>query len=129
MARRLDRRLHGLANKLGLSYTRYADDLTFSGDDSLQGRIGYLMARVRHIAEDEGYAVNERPSVRRRELRRLRSILHRARTEGLERQNREGKPNFVAWLQGKIAYVRMSRPELGAKLQEELQRIVDKKID
>lgn len=150
VARRLDRRLRGLSDKLGLTYTRYADDLTFSGDDSVQGRTGYLMARVRHIAEEEGYTVNEkksrvlrrntaqmvtglvvneRPSVRRRELRRLRAILHRARTEGLESQNREGKPNFVAWLQGKIAYVRMSRPEIGAKLQKELQRIVDKKSD
>lgn len=147
VARRLDRRLHGLAEKLGLTYTRYADDLTFSGDDSLNRRIGYLMARVRHIALDEGYlvnekksrvlrrntaqivtglVVNERPSVRRRELRRLRAILHRARTEGLERQNRDGKPNFVAWLQGKIAYIRMSRPELGAKMQEELQRVLAK---
>lgn len=145
VARRLDRRLRGLAEKLGLTYTRYADDLTFSGDDSLNRRAGYLMARVRHIALEEGYLVNEKksrvlrrnaaqmvtglvvnehPSVRRRDLRRLRAILHRARTEGLERQNREGKPNFVAWLQGKIAYVRMSRPELGAKLQEELQKLL-----
>ncbi|MGH7172693.1 MAG: reverse transcriptase family protein, partial [Gemmataceae bacterium] len=145
VARRLDRRLRGLANKLGLTYTRYADDLTFSGDDNLNGRVGYLMARVRHLAEDEGYVVNEkksrvlrrntaqlvtglvvneRPSVRRRELRRLRAILHRARTEGLQRQNREGRPNFLAWLQGKIAYVRMSRPDIGAKLHAELQQIL-----
>ncbi len=147
VARRLDRRLRGLANKLSLTYTRYADDLTFSGDDSLNGRVGYLMARVRHIAEDEGYVVNEkksrvlrrntaqmvtglvvneRPSVRRCELRRLRAILHRARTEGLERQNRDGRPNFLAWLQGKIAYVRMSRPDLGAKLHAQLQQILAK---
>ncbi|HZV04030.1 MAG TPA: reverse transcriptase family protein [Gemmataceae bacterium] len=145
VARRLDRRLVGLANKLGLGYTRYADDLTFSGDETLQGRVGYLMARVRHIAEEEGYrindkksrvlrrntaqmvtglVVNERPSVRRRELRRLRAILHRARTEGLERQNREGRPNFLAWLQGKIAYVRMARPDIGAKLHAELQQLL-----
>jgi RNA-directed DNA polymerase len=150
VARKLDRRLLGLANKLGLNYTRYADDLTFSGDDALNGRAGYLMARVRHIAEDEGFAVNEkksrilrrntaqtvtglvvneRPSVCRRELRRLRAILHRARTEGLDRQNGEGRPNFVAWLQGKIAYVRMSRPEIGAKLQSELRQILTMKPD
>ncbi len=145
VARRLDRRLRGLADKLGLTYTRYADDLTFSGDDRLKGRIGYLMARVRHIAEEEGYVVNEKksrvlrrntaqlvtglvvnekPTVRRRELRRLRAILNRAKTEGLERQNREARPNFVAWLQGKIAYVRMSRPDLGAKLHSQLQQIL-----
>jgi retron-type reverse transcriptase len=145
VARRLDRRLRGLSAKLGLTYTRYADDLTFSGDESLNERIGYLMAGVRHFAEDEGYTVNDkksrvlrrntaqmvtglvvnkRPGVRRREVRRLRAILHRARTEGLERQNREGRPNFLAWLQGKIAYIRMSRPEVGAKLHEELRQIL-----
>ena len=100
VARRLDRRLGGLAGKLGITYTRYADDLTFSGDGELEGRVGYLMARVRHIAQDEGFAVNEaksrvlrrnaaqvvtglvvngRPGVPRAEVRRLRAILHRAR--------------------------------------------------
>lgn len=68
---------------------------------------------------------SEDPFSERRD-RRLRAILHRARTEGLERQNREDRPNFLAWLQGKIAYVRMSRPEIGAKLHEELQQILAK---
>jgi retron-type reverse transcriptase len=147
-ARWLDRRLHGLSAKLGLTYTRYADDLTFSGDESLNARIGYLMARVRHFAAEEGYAVNEKksrvlrrntaqmvtglvvnehPGVRRREVRRLRAILHRAQTEGLEAQNREGRPNFRAWLQGKIAYVRMSRPEVGARLHEELRQLLGRR--
>lgn len=144
VARRLDRRLQGLANKLGLIYTRYADDLTFSGDDSMKDRVGYLMARVRHLAQDEGFAVNEpksrvlrrntaqlvtglvvndRPGVPRDEIRRLRAILHRARTEGLESQNRERHPNFPAWLRGKIAYVSMSRPEVGARLLAELDAL------
>lgn len=145
VARRLDRRLGGLASRLGLSFTRYADDLTFSGDEALEGRVGYLMARVRHIAGEEGFAVNEaksrvlrqgtaqtvtglvvndRPGVRRSEVRRLRAILHRARSEGLAAQNREGRPDFLAWLRGKIAFVAMARPETGAALMTELESLL-----
>jgi RNA-directed DNA polymerase len=144
VARRLDKRLAGLAAKLELTYTRYADDLTFSGGDSLEGRVGYLMARIRHITRDEGFTVNEgktrvlrqgtaqtvtglvvndRPGVCRAEVRRLRAILHRARTQGLEKQNTEGRPHFSAWLRGKIAFVAMVRPETGAKLRSELEAL------
>ncbi len=62
VAIRLDRRLGGLARKLDLSYTRYADDLTFSGDAPLETQVGYVMARLRHIASEEGFAVNEAKS-------------------------------------------------------------------
>jgi retron-type reverse transcriptase len=147
VARRLDKRLSGLAAKLDLTYTRYADDLTFSGGDALEGRVGYLMARVRHIARDEGFTVNEaktrvlrqgtaqtvtglvvndRPGARRAEVRRLRAILHKARSSGLESQNREGRPDFVAWLRGKIAFVEMARPETGAKLRAGLIELLNK---
>jgi retron-type reverse transcriptase len=146
VARRLDRRLGGLARKLGLTYTRYADDLTFSGGVELNGQVGYVMACVRHVAEDEGFGVNakksrvqrrnraqevtglvvnERPGVCRREVRRLRAILHHARREGLDAQNREGRPNFRAWLEGKIAYVGMVRPEVGARLRAELAALTE----
>jgi retron-type reverse transcriptase len=145
VARRLDRRLTGLAGRLGMTYTRYADDLTFSGDQTLKDRVGYLMARVRHTTPDEGFTINEaksrvlrrntaqvvtrlvvndRPGVARKEVRRLRAILHRARSEGLERQNREGHADFVAWLRGKIAYVAMARPEVGADLRSELEDVL-----
>jgi retron-type reverse transcriptase len=147
VARRLDRRLAGQAAKLGLTYTRYADDLTFSGDATFNERVGYLMARVRHLAAEEGFAVNEkksrvlrrnaaqrvtglvvneRPGVARAEVRRVRAILHRARTEGLDAQNREGRPHFPAWLQGKIAYIAMARPEVGARLRQELAALTKK---
>lgn len=140
VARRLDRRLAGLAAKLGATYTRYADDLTFSGGSALDPKVGYLMARVRHLAGAEGFRVNEaksrvlrrnaaqmvtglvvndRPGVPRDEVRRLRAILHRARLEGLDAQNRAGHPDFHAWLRGKIAYVGMARPEVGGRLLAE----------
>jgi retron-type reverse transcriptase len=145
VARRLDRRLGGLARKLNLTYTRYADDLTFSGGAEANARVGYLLARVRHLAQEEGFAVNvgktrvqrrnraqsvtglvvnDRVGVPRRDVRRLRAILHRARTQGLEAQNRAGRPHFATWLQGMIAYVSMVRPETGARLRAELRAVL-----
>jgi retron-type reverse transcriptase len=144
IARKLDRRLIGLANKLGITYTRYADDLTLSGSQEIEAKVGYLIARVRHIAQDEGFAVNPkktrvkrhnarqtvtglvvnvRPGVPRAMVRRLRAILHRAKKEGLDAQNRQGEPNFRAWVEGMIAYVSMARPEVGEKLRQALKEV------
>jgi retron-type reverse transcriptase len=144
VARKLDKRLLGVAKKLGLTYTRYADDLTFAGSEELIPKIGWLLAKVRNIAREEGFAVNEKktrvmrrsmaqtvtgvvvndkPSVSREELRRLRAILHRAKITGLDAQNREDRPNFRAWLQGKIAFVSMVRPDAGAKLKAALDSL------
>jgi len=132
IVRQLDRRLLGLANKLGHEYTRYADDMSFSAksEDSTPS-LGYLMARVRHIVQDEGFAVNEkktrvlrpnasqrvtgivvndRLNVPRKTIRQLRAILHQARFTGLDAQNRENPPEFRAWLLGMIAYVSMVNP-------------------
>jgi RNA-directed DNA polymerase len=146
VARRLDRRLQGLASKLSLTYTRYADDLTLSSSTEMDGRIGYLMARVRHIAEDEGFAVNhaktrvlrrnsaqivtglvvnDKPNVTRKQLRRIRAILHQAKHNGLQAQNKLNHSNFRAWLQGMIAFIAMTRPELARQLLSQLQAVRD----
>jgi len=143
IARKLDRRLSGLSAKLGLDYTRYADDLTFSGGKD-EGKVGYLLARVRHIARDEGFAVNpkktrvkrqsarqtvtglvvnDNPGVPRKLTRRLRAILHRAKAEGLAAQNRRGEPDFRAWLDGMIAYIAMSRPAVAENLRRALNEV------
>jgi retron-type reverse transcriptase len=146
-ARRLDSRLAGIAKKLGYAYTRYADDMTFSfaGEGGAsEAKVGYLLARVRHITQDEGFAVNEpktrvlkpaarqsvtgivvneRPGVPRPTYKRLRAILHRAKTEGLAAQNREGHPHFEAWVRGMIAYVRMVNPGQGEKLARALEAL------
>jgi retron-type reverse transcriptase len=144
VARRLDSRLSGIATKLGWTYTRYADDLTFSGDGEAAQKIGYVLARVRHIAQDEGFSlnhaktrvqrqqnrqlvtgivVNDRPGVDRATVRRLRAILHRAKTEGLAAQNRERLPHFAAWLSGMIAYLHMVNPSQAKPLREALDAL------
>ncbi|MFP2907173.1 reverse transcriptase family protein [Pyxidicoccus sp. 3LFB2] len=144
IARKLDRRLRGRMAKLGWEYTRYADDLTFSAPAGKRDQVPFLMAAVRHVAEEEGFAlnpnkgrvqrvggrqsvtgivVNEKLSVPREEVRRLRAILHQARLTGLAAQNREGRPNFEGWLQGKIAYVCMVDRTKGLKLLEEFEAV------
>ncbi len=71
-----------------------------------------------------GLVVNDRPGVRREEVRLPRAILHRARSEGPDAQDRAGHPRFRAWLRGKIAHVAMIRPEVGARLPSEYQALL-----
>jgi RNA-directed DNA polymerase len=52
---RLDRRLAGLALKERLRYTRYADDMTFSGEFDP----GRIIRFVRVVSAAEGYTLNE----------------------------------------------------------------------
>ena len=143
VARRLDSRLDGLVRKLGWRYSRYADDLTFS-TNSATDKIGYLMARLRHFVDEEGFAINEaktrvqrrnarqsvtgivvndKATVNRKTVRRLRAILHRAKFEGLEAQNRDNHPNFRMWVEGMIAYVEMVNPSQAIKLRTAYREI------
>src|SRR5207244_7518772 len=64
---RLDRRLTALAKRHGFTYTRYADDLTFSGDRP--AAVGRLLRSVRSIIETEGYSEHPRKT---RVMRRSR---------------------------------------------------------
>ncbi|MDA8068528.1 MAG: reverse transcriptase family protein [Actinomycetota bacterium] len=56
---RLDRRLTGPARRLDATYTRYADDLTFSWPPRLAREAALLRRAVAGIAREEGFAVNE----------------------------------------------------------------------
>lgn len=55
IAKRLDFRLSGLAEKFNLSYTRYADDFTFSGDSLPIKIISYIES----IVQEEGFVINK----------------------------------------------------------------------
>jgi len=138
---RLDRRLAGLARRQGFQFTRYADDLTLSGDEP--AAVGKLLASVRSILLAEGFVlhprktrvmrrasrqevtgvtVNQRPTISRREVRELRAILHNGARHGLESQNREHRANFAAHLRGRVAFISMVDPERGKQLQQALAR-------
>jgi retron-type reverse transcriptase len=139
LCRKMDRRLTGLGKRHGFTYTRYADDLTFSGDNG--NAVGRLLRSVRSILTAEGFTehprktkvmrrarrqevtgltVNDRPKASRQELRELRAVLHNAAVHGLEPQNRAGRPDFAAYLRGRVEFVCMVDPGRAAVWREAL---------
>lgn len=66
---KLDKRLSSLAKKIEANYTRYADDITFSGNNN----ICKYEKLIRKIISEEGYEINEnkfrvQPSFQRQEV-------------------------------------------------------------
>jgi RNA-directed DNA polymerase len=143
VCRGLDARLHGLAQAIGGSYTRYADDLTFSFDG--EPPVGRLRWWVQEICRQEGFTVNHKKfrvirrsqrqqvtgvvvndklTVPRRARRRFRAILHNCRTHGLASQAR-GRPDFPAYLRGFASYVHMVQPIEGRLLLDEVEALLD----
>ncbi len=133
---RLDRRLSGLATKVGWRYTRYADDMNFSlpirHEDA--PKTGALMGLVKRIVEAEGFRLHPdktrvhrgggrqqvtglvvngdgKPRVPRALRRELRAAVHNLH-QG--RPLKEGET--VERLAGYAAYVYMTDAALGAKL-------------
>ena len=123
VAYRLDRRLTGLARTHRACYTRYADDLAFSGTELAVDRLIHAVGR---IVADEGFSVhpaktrimrahrrqhlaglvvNTRPQAARADYDDLRALLFNCARYGPDSQNRDGRTHFREYVYGRIAWV------------------------
>lgn len=141
---RLDTRLAAYASSLDLAYTRYADDLTFSGGADFAGITDKFAQAIARIVREEGLnlnpaktrvmprserqtvagvVVNIRPSVPRDEFDRLKATIVNCIRHGPESQNLEKREDFRSYLRGRVAHVAMLNPFRGRKLLVLFDRI------
>lgn len=141
----LDRRLAGLAERWGASYTRYVDDLTISGGPSVRAARSQVVELVKLIVRAEGFGVNDRktvvlgdagrqaalgavvnvhPALARPERDALRATLHNCVVYGWRSQARGlGRDQFRAHLLGRIAWAGSLHPDHGRRLRTDADRI------
>lgn len=139
--RRLDRRLDGYARHNDLRYTRYGDDLAFSGDrvdaDRVLWTVGQIVdaegfrihpgkTRVMRAHQRQslaGLVVNNSPRVRRSDHDALRALLHNAARTGAAAQNHDGLADFRAHVYGRIAWIGATSETRRERLREMAARV------
>lgn len=138
-AYRLDCRLSGLATAAGAVYTRYADDLAFSGNDKFARSVKRFHLHACATAMEEGFqvnyrktrimrgsvrqrlagiVVNDRLNISRADYDRLKATLTNCIRKGASSQNRDQHENFHAYLLGRISFVAMINEERGRRLRQ-----------
>jgi RNA-directed DNA polymerase len=140
----LDVRVLGLAKTCGANYTRYADDLAFSGDLDFAIKIKPFLAGIEDIANSEGFVLNSRKTriMRRGGCQRvtgivvndhinvpravfdaLKATLHNCRRNGPAAENRAGLRDFRAHLNGKVNWVEQVNPARAERLRRMFNEI------
>jgi len=137
---RLDRRLNGFAKKYGYNYSRYADDITFSGGYSLARNKNFIIKIIQNegfkIAFDKlrltgnggaqivtGLTVNDKVGFDRKKMRFLRAMIHNCENKGPVEANKNDDPIFRERLYGYTAFLKPIKRELSQKWREILDNI------
>ncbi len=144
-AHRLDARLAGLARAAQASYTRYADDLVFSGGETLARSIGWLPIHAAAIALEEGFAVqhrktrvmhqgvrqrvagvviNQKINITREDYDQLKATLYNCVRHGPGRAEPRRGGRLPRHLAGRVAHAARLNPQRGERLMLLFERII-----
>lgn len=133
--RSADAAINKAAMNNGITYTRYADDLTFSGDTNtlkilpfvkrVLTQLGYqLKEKKTNIFRRgrrqmvTGLVVNEKPNLSRRLRRRLRAAVHQS-TMGAD-PHWQGQPMSSHELLGRLAFLNLVQPAEAMALKQKM---------
>ena len=141
---RVDCRLTGLAKSVGAEYTRYADDLAFSGNDAFDRKVERFSIHAAAILMAEGFRVHHRKTrimrqgvrqhlagvvlndhlnVMRRDFDHLKATLTNCVRRGPETQNRAAHPQFRSHLEGRVGFAETINPAKGRRLRALYEQI------
>lgn len=145
LCRKLDFRLSGLAKKYGFNYTRYVDDITFSGDKDGLPNITALLKYSRKIVTSEnfklhpeklrimkrnakqevtGVVVNEKANLPKASLKRFRALLFQIEKDGIEGKSWNPGGNVLAQIDGYANYIYQIDPDKGIIFKERVAAIL-----
>ena len=136
----LDIKLENFCEKKGYLYSRYADDITISGNR----RLPRHKRLIYNIIEEEGFSinwdkirlhdrgsaqkvtgliVNDKISIGREKKRLLRAKIHNIARFGPERENRLNHPFFREVILGEIGFANAVDPVFANKLYDEIKDV------
>lgn len=147
IASRLDKRLARLSSARSerWTYTRYADDLTFSTDLE-NPEIGTLISAVGQIARDEEFEINlkktrvmraphrqkvtglivgEEVRIPKESIKKMRALFHRIEVSGKEKVSVEMGKDALCVARGYLAYMHMVQPKLALKYRRKHSWLID----
>lgn len=147
ICRTLDKRMVGAAKKLGFTFTRYADDCTFSCADDAKENVGKMLWIAKKIIQEEGFimhpdklrimhkgrhqevtgiVVNEKLNVSRKNLKNFRALLYQIEKDGFQGKSWNNTPNLPECINGYANFVMMVHPQKGKVLKKRVKKILEK---
>ena len=151
--KQMDGRIAGFCQRRGITYTRYADDMSFSGDFKASELLWFLRrvlpengfevneAKTRTLGKGQkhritGVVANEKPQADREYRRRLRQEVYYLKKYGLhahlqrykaDRKERVSRRKYLQKLLGRINHVLFLNPgdEVFSRYKEEVREIFD----